>query len=460
MTSEPERSHQDLLARSRQVMPGGVSSPVRAFGAVPGDPPLVAKGAGATVTDVEGRRYIDMVGSWGPLILGHAHPRVVAAVEAAVRDGMTFGATCPGEIALAERILERYPLADRVRFTSSGTEACMSAVRLARGATGRSRIVKFDGCYHGHADPLLVKGGSGLATFGTPSSAGVPEAFTALTEVLPLDDVAAAEQLFAEKGDEIALVAIEPLPANAGLLVQRLEFLQHLRELTTQHGALLLFDEVISGFRVGPGGMTQRTGITPDLVTVGKIVGGGMPVGAYLGPAALMDQLTPDGPVYQAGTLSGNPVAMAAGIATLDVLSEDGTYERLDELGARLQAGLERGLAQAGVPGTVARVGSILWLCLQDGETPRAFHKIRPESAERYGRLHRAMLDRGVWMAPSAYEVAFVSTAHDEASIDAVIAAFADAVPTVMDPKAIDPRAGMPNSSETSGDRVGDGSPA
>lgn len=414
----------ELLARSREVMPGGVSSPVRAFGAVPGDPPLVASAQGAFVTDVDGKRYRDLVGSWGPLILGHAHPAVVEAVERATRNGLTYGATCPGEVELAERVLDRYGFADRVRFVSSGTEAVMSAVRLARGATGRDRIVKFDGCYHGHSDGLLVKAGSGLVTFGTPNSAGVPEAIASLTDVLPLDDVEAAERLFAEKGSEIALILIEPMPANNGLLLQRTEFLQRLRELTREHGALLLFDEVISGLRVARGGMVERTGIEPDLVTLGKIIGGGMPVGAYLGPAELMDQVAPLGPVYQAGTLSGNPLAMAAGIATLDELDRDGVYEGLDRLGARLQGGFQGALDAAGIPAEVVRVGSVLWLSLQEGAAPRRATDIRPEAAELYGRLHGALLADGVWMAPSAYEVAFLSTAHTEEDVDAILAAF------------------------------------
>ena len=420
----------DLLERSRRVMPGGVSSPVRAFGAVPGDPPIVARGEGAFVVDVDGNRYHDLVGSWGPLILGHAHPAVVEAVERAARNGLTFGATCPGEVELAERVLERYSFADRVRFVSSGTEAVMSAVRLARGATGRDRIVKFDGCYHGHSDGLLVKAGSGLVTFGTPNSAGVPEAIAALTDVLPLDDSEAAEALFAEKGSEIACVLIEPMPANNGLLPQRLEFLRRLRELTREHGALLLFDEVISGLRVAPGGMVERTGIEPDLVTLGKIIGGGMPVGAYLATAELMDQVAPLGPVYQAGTLSGNPLAMAAGLATLAELDESGVYDGLDRLGARLASGWSAALERHGIPAEVVRVGSVLWLSLQEGEAPRRAADIRPETAELYGRIHARMLADGVWMAPSAFEVAFLSTAHTEADVDAIVAAFDRALST------------------------------
>ena len=418
----------DLLKRALGVMPGGVSSPVRAFGSVPGDPPIVASAKGATITDIEGRECIDMVGSWGPLILGHAHPEVVDAVTEAAQRGLTFGATCLGEIELAERVLQRYPFAERVRFVSSGTEAVMSAVRLARGVTGRPRIVKFDGCYHGHSDGLLVKAGSGLATLGQPNSAGVPEAIASLTDVLPLDDEAAAEALFADRGDQIAAVLVEPLPANAGLLIQRQAFLERLRSLTQEHGALLIFDEVISGLRVGPGGMVAETGIQPDLVTLGKIIGGGMPVGAYLGPASHMDQVAPLGPVYQAGTLSGNPLAMAAGLATLKVLEREDLYPGLERMGARLQAGWQAALDQHEMPGSVQRVGSILWLSLQAGAAPRTMAGISKQAGELYGPLHQGMLEAGIWMAPSAYEVSFVSTAHTEEQIDRVIAGLAHAL--------------------------------
>ena len=422
----------DLLRRARAAMPGGVSSPVRAFGSVEGEPPLVARAAGAHVTDVEGRTYVDLVGSWGPLILGHAHPAVIEAVERTARDGLTFGATCALEVELAERVLARFPFADRVRFVSSGTEAVMSALRLARGVTGRGRIVKFEGCYHGHSDGLLVKAGSGLATQGLPSSAGVPEEITRLTEVLPLDDERAAERLFAERGDEIAAVVVEPLPANAGLLIQRAEFLAALRRLTREAGALLVLDEVISGLRVAPGGATELFGLEPDLVTLGKIVGGGLPVGAYLGPAASMDRVAPLGPVYQAGTLSGNPVAMAAGLATLRELERPGVYERLDELGAALERGWTDVLERRGVAASVARVGSILWLCLQGGATPRAWGDIDPAGAELYGRLHPRVLEAGTWMAPSAYEVAFVSAAHRPEHLERAAAALDTALAAVQ----------------------------
>jgi glutamate-1-semialdehyde 2,1-aminomutase len=416
-------SSRDLLDLARSVMPGGVNSPVRAFLSVGGEPPFIASGAGCRIRDREGFEYLDFVGSWGPLILGHAHPAVIEAVVRTARDGLSFGATCELEVRLAQAVLARFPFAGKLRFVSSGTEAVMSAVRLARGATGRPRLVKFDGCYHGHADSLLVKAGSGLATLGTPDSAGVPKEIAALTEVLPLDDEEAVERLFAVRGKEIAAVIVEPLPANAGLLVQRAVFLQRLREISTAHGALLIFDEVISGFRVAPGGMTQLTGITPDLVTVGKIVGGGMPVGAYLGSTALMDHIAPMGPVYQAGTLSGNPVAMAAGLATLAELERPGFYDRLDLLGARMQRGWQAALDGAGLRGTVARVGSVLWACLQDGPPPRRYDRIDPAGAKLYAAAHGRLLQRGVWLAPSYYEVAFVSAAHDETVIDAAAAA-------------------------------------
>jgi len=405
-------------------MPGGVSSPVRAFRAVGGEPPIVIAARGAEIQDSDGRRYVDLVGSWGPAILGHAYPAVVEAVVRAARDGLSFGATCELEVELAERVLARFPFAERVRFVSTGTEAVMSAVRLARGATGREHIVKFDGCYHGHSDGLLVKGGSGLATLGTPDSAGVPSAIAALTHVLPLDDEDALERLFERHGPEIAAVVIEPLPANAGLLVQRREFLAALRTLTRRHGALLVFDEVISGFRVAPGGMSELVGITPDLVTLGKVLGGGLPAAAYAGPADLMERLAPEGPVYQAGTLSGNPLSMAAGIATLDELARPGAYERLEELGARLANALERALHDARGAGTIVRIGSILWPSLQPGPAPRAWHAVDRGVAARYALLHRGLLARGVWLAPSAFEVAFLSLAHDETHLVAVERAF------------------------------------
>src|SRR5579883_503906 len=348
-----------LYERARRVIPGGVSSPVRAFRAVGGTPLFVERGEGPYIFDADGNRYLDLVGSWGPLILGHAHPQVVHAVAEACRRGMTFGAPCAGEVELAERIVRAYPGLEQVRFVSSGTEAVMSAIRVARAATGRGLIVKFSGCYHGHADHLLVAAGSGLATFGRPSSAGVPEAFTACTRVLPLDDEAAVEALFARDGERIAAVIIEPVPANHGLLPQRREFLERLRALTREHGALLIFDEVISGFRIARGGAAERLGIVPDLATFGKVIGGGMPVGGFAGPRRIMARLAPDGDTYQAGTLSGNPVAMASGIATLDALAAENGWERLEIMGALLESMLRPVLRRAAFPIHLVRVGSL-----------------------------------------------------------------------------------------------------
>lgn len=422
----------ELLARARAVMPGGVSSPVRSFREVGSAPPFVAKGQGAYLEDRDGRRYIDLVMSWGPLILGHAHPRVLDAVERAARNGTTFGATCEAEVELAERVIERFDWADKVRFVSSGTEAAMTAIRLARGATERNRLVKFEGCYHGHADSVLVKAGSGLATFGMPSSAGVPPAVSALTDVLPLDDEGAARRAFASQGDAIAAVIIEPLPANAGLLEQRVEFLSELRDLTSHYGALLIFDEVISGFRVAPGGMAEKTGIVPDLVVLGKIIGGGLPVGAVAGPAWVMDRLAPLGPVYQAGTLSGNPLAMAAGIATLDELEKPGVYEALDEVSERLEAGLRATFTKHGEPAVVTRVGSILWFSFQRPPAPRAMSDVKGDT-RRFASLHRELGRRGVWIAPSAFEVAFVSRAHTVPDVDSVVSAFDEALDAVKE---------------------------
>jgi glutamate-1-semialdehyde 2,1-aminomutase len=411
-------------------MPAGVNSPVRAFGGVGGEPIFYASAEGCRFTDADGRSFIDYCGSWGPLILGHAHPNVVDAVQRTAAGGLSYGAPCAEEVALAALVVETVPHLEMVRFVSSGTEAVMSAVRLARGVTGRDNVVKFTGCYHGHADHLLVAAGSGLATFGTPSSAGVPASFAAHTIVLRLDDEEAFRKVMAEQGDSIAAVLIEGIPANSGLLVQRPEMMQLLRDECTSNGALLIFDEVITGFRIGAAGAAGYWDIEPDLATYGKVIGGGMPVGAYGGRRELMEQLAPLGPVYQAGTLSGNPVAMAAGAATLRcLLAEDGqAWRDLDALGARLQSGLAEVFARHGRPWSVARVGSILWLVLQAGEAPRTFECIHPDAPEIFATLHQGLLDRGVYLAPSAYEVTFVSLAHDEAAIDHTVAAFDEVV--------------------------------
>ena len=404
--------------RAKKVTPGGVNSPVRAFGSVGGTPLVIRSAAGAVVTDSDGREYLDFVGSWGPLILGHAHPKIVAAVEAACRRGMSYGAPCQPEIELAEEVVAAYPGIEQVRFVSSGTEAVMSAVRLARGATGRDLVVKFSGCYHGHVDYLLVAAGSGLVTFGQPSSQGVPKELAALTRVLPLDDSDAAERLFAAEGDRIAAVIIEPVPANNGLLLQRPEFLKSLRSLCTKHGALLIFDEVISGFRLGPGGAAAHYGIKPDLATFGKVIGGGMPVGGFAGPRKLMKHLSPEGGVYQAGTLSGNPVAMTAGLTTLRVLQKEDGWKRLETLGVYLEDTLTNVLAEAPLPAKLVRLGSLFWIAWHSSEAPRSAEALEPNAAEVYASVFHSLLDQAIALAPSAFEIAFLSLAHTRRDID------------------------------------------
>jgi glutamate-1-semialdehyde 2,1-aminomutase len=417
----PLRSHPrsaQLYERASRVIPGGVNSPVRAFRAVGGTPLFFVSGNGAYLTDADGRSYLDLVCSWGPLILGHAHPQVVEAVAQTCRQGTTFGAPCAAEVELAERVVASYPGIEQVRFVSSGTEAVMSAVRLSRAFTGRDLIVKFSGCYHGHADHLLVAAGSGLATFGRPSSAGVPEAFTACTRVLPLDDEAALEALFSRDGERIAAVVIEPLPANHGLLPQRREFLERLRAVTREHGALLIFDEVISGFRLARGGAAERLGIAADLATFGKVIGGGMPVGAFAGPRRIMARLAPDGDTYQAGTLSGNPVAMASGIATLDVLAAANGWEKLEALGGQLERLLQPVLQEAPFPIHLVRVGSLFWLSLHEGGAPRTAATLPQQAVGRFAALFHAMLAQGIYLPPSAYEACFLSLAHSPADLE------------------------------------------
>jgi glutamate-1-semialdehyde 2,1-aminomutase len=406
------------FARAQRVLPGGVSSPVRAFGAVGGTPPVIASASGSEIIDVDGRSYLDFVGSWGPLILGHAHPDVVEAVSTAAGLGMSYGAPCGAEIELAEAVVEAYPGIEQVRFVSSGTEAVMSAVRLARGATGRDLIVKFSGCYHGHMDSLLVAAGSGLATFGRPSSEGVPENFTNLTRVLQLDDDEGLVDLFRTEGARIAAVIIEPVPANNGLLIQRPEFLQLLRDQCSEHGALLIFDEVISGFRIGKGGAAEYYDITPDIATFGKVIGGGMPVGAFASTEEIMRHLAPLGGVYQAGTLSGNPVAMTAGLTTLRILEETNGWQQLDARGQYLEILLNPLLEGAGIDVTLARVGSIFWLAWHSNSLPRSAEAIAAEAGDTYARIFHALLARGIALAPSAYEVGFISMAHSREDID------------------------------------------
>ncbi|HEY3286748.1 MAG TPA: glutamate-1-semialdehyde 2,1-aminomutase [Gemmatimonadaceae bacterium] len=424
------------MERAARVIPGGVSSPVRAFKSVGGTPLVYRRGDGAYLEDVDGRRYVDFVCSWGPLILGHAHATVREAIVRAVEKGTSFGAPGETEIELAERITGAYPGLEQVRFVSSGTEAVMSAIRVARGFTGRDKIVKFSGCYHGHADHLLVAAGSGLVTFGHPSSAGVPEAFVGETIVLPLDDEARVIDLLRRDGDRIAAVIIEPVPANNGLLLQRPEFLATLREETRRAGTVLIFDEVISGFRVARGGAAERFGIVPDLATFGKIIGGGLPVGAFGGRRDIMQCLAPIGPVYQAGTLSGNAVAMAAGLTTLRLLDEQQAWPALETLGNALEEAVRPVLAAAPIPAQFGRLGSLFWLYLDEGPLPRSAEAVSSTAGVRYGPVFHALLDRGIALAPSAYEVGFLSLAHDRGHLRQLAEALSEALSPALLPTA------------------------
>jgi glutamate-1-semialdehyde 2,1-aminomutase len=414
------RSEQ-LFARAKAVLPGGVNSPVRAFRAVGGTPFFVARAAGARLTDADGKTYLDYVCAWGPLILGHAHPAVLDAIRGAAERGWSYGAPCEAEVELAEAVRRRMPAVEMVRFVNSGTEATMAAVRLARAATRRSVILKFAGCYHGHADSFLVKAGSGVATLGLPDSPGVPAPLAELTVTVPFNDVTAVEQVFRRRGAEIAAVIVEPYVGNAGFIPPDPAFHPTLRALCDRHGALLIFDEVMTGFRVAAGGAQQRLGVRPDLTTLGKIIGGGMPVGAYGGRADLMRRIAPEGPVYQAGTLSGNPVAMAAGLATLRETERPGFYEALEQRTARLVTGIGDAARGHGVPVTAGHAGSLWGMYFAPGPV-RTFAEAKASDTATFARWHRAALARGVFLAPSAFEAGFVSSAHTDADIDVTIA--------------------------------------
>ncbi|MCF8465543.1 MAG: glutamate-1-semialdehyde 2,1-aminomutase [Flavobacteriales bacterium] len=411
-----ERSEQ-LFEKAKTLFPGGVNSPVRAFGSVGGTPRFITKGKGSRVWDVDGNEYIDFCASWGPLILGHANQKVEEAIIAAVKEGTSFGAPTVQENELADLILSNHRYVERIRFVSSGTEAVMSAIRLARGYTGRNKIIKFEGCYHGHVDSLLVKAGSGLVTFGNSSSAGVPESFVNETIVVPLNDEAALRDAFEQFKDEIAAVIIEPIPANNGLLLQDGKFLRALREICSEENSLLIFDEVISGFRVGFEGATGLYDIKPDIITLGKIIGGGMPVGAFASSEKIMNSIAPLGPVYQAGTLSGNPVAMAAGKAAVAQLLEPGFYAELERKTKKLVAAVVEHIEEQAYKVRMFSVGSIYWIAFTDRPSIRSSAEIDPESMLIYRKFYHALLDNGFYIGPSGYEVGFVSAAHTNEEI-------------------------------------------
>ncbi len=412
----------EIFRRATDVLVGGVNSPVRAFRAVGGEPIVVDHASGARLWDADGNEYIDYVCSWGALILGHAHLKVVQAISDQARRGTSYGMPTELEMDLAMRIRAALPSCEKIRFVSSGTEATMSAVRLARAATGRDLLIKFDGCYHGHSDSFLSEAGSGLATLGIAACPGVPQALAALTLNTPYNDIAAVEKLFDQNREKIAAVIVEPVAANMGVVPPSAGFLQSLRDLTTRHGALLIFDEVITGFRVCYGGAQTLSGVTPDLTTLGKIIGGGLPVAAYGGRRDLMDRVSPLGPVYQAGTLSGNPLAMSAGIASLDLLAAPGFYESLDARAKRLGDGIVAAVRETGAAATAARVGSLLTLFFSR-EPVCDYAGAKKCDARRFAAFFRAMLDRGIFLAPSQFEALFVSAAHSDADIDRTIAA-------------------------------------
>ena len=412
--------------RAKELIPGGVNSPVRAFGSVGGTPRTIVKGEGSRIFDVDGNAYIDYVGSWGPMIAGHAHPSIVRAVKEAAEKGLSFGAPTPGEVTLAERLIEALPSMEQVRLVSSGTEATMSAIRLARGYTEKPKIIKFEGCYHGHSDSLLVKAGSGALAFGQPSSAGVPPELVAQTVVLDYNEVGTLEETFDRVGHEVAAVIIEPIAGNMNLVKGDARFLERIRELCTQYGALLIFDEVMTGFRVGPKGAQGLYGINPDITTLGKVIGGGLPMGAFGGRRDVMQKLAPTGPVYQAGTLSGNPVSVAAGLATLDLISQEGFFESLEAKTGQLVAGMAERARSAAIPFCAAHVGGMFGMYFTQ-QVPETYDAVMDCDRERFNHFFHAMLERGINLAPSAFEAGFVSSAHTDQDIQTTLDAAEEA---------------------------------
>jgi glutamate-1-semialdehyde 2,1-aminomutase len=408
----------ELFQAACKNIPGGVNSPVRAFRGVGGDPVFMSRAEGCYLFDVDGKRYVDYIGSWGPMIAGHAHPHVIEAVQKAVVQGLSFGTPTPLEVQMADRVCELVPGMDMVRMVNSGTEACMSAIRLARGFTGRDRIIKFEGCYHGHADSFLVKAGSGALTLGVPTSPGVPKACADLTLTLPFNDLDAMRSIMSECGDEIAAIIVEPVAGNMNCIPPVPGFLEGLRELCDQYGSVLIFDEVMTGFRVALGGAQEHFGVTADLATFGKVIGAGMPVGAFGGRREIMEHIAPTGPVYQAGTLSGNPVAMAAGLANLDLITQPGFFDAVEQTTARLCAGLRDAAAAADIPLSTNQVGAMFGFFFTETDPVTSFEQTSACDIDRFKAFFHAMLERGVYLAPSAFEAGFVSGAHDDEAID------------------------------------------
>ena len=420
-----------LFTEAQKYIPGGVNSPVRSFRSVGGTPPFIARGQSARVWDVDGNEYIDYLGSWGPLVLGHSHPAVVEAIKKSAESGTSFGAPVEQEVELAKIICDQLPSVESVRLVSSGTEACMSAIRLARAFTNRDKIIKFAGCYHGHADGLLVKAGSGALTHGIPTSAGVPESYASETLVADYNNIESVDKFFTANPKSIAAVIIEPVAGNMGVIPPSPGFLEGLRRITKNNGALLIFDEVITGFRVGPSGAQGLFGITPDITTMGKIIGGGLPVGAYGGRKDIMEMVAPLGAMYQAGTLSGNPLAVSAGIATLTELQKPGVFKKLEEMAERLTEGLTKAFQAAEIPSSINRVGSMFTGFFNDGPVT-TLEDAEGSDTEMYGRYFHAMQENGVYIAPSQFEAGVVSTAHTEADVDATVTKASDALRTLL----------------------------